>query len=802
MYMVKLLVVSNYEEGTGWSQASIGNILAAHSVGIDVVCRPLTITGNKVDIPPIIKELEKKDLRGVTHCIQHTLPSLYEYKGGIKNIGLYATESDSFVESGWPHRINMMDEGWVICKEQVEASKKSGVKVPIKVLPHAFDTTKYQKNYDKLKLPILKDTFIFYTIAEFSRRKNLAALLKAFHGEFSNPNDPVILLIKTSVPGENSKSAGKILGDFCNSIKGGLKLYNSLDYYRPEIIVTDRLSEEEMCRLHVTCDAFVCPSYNEAWCAVKGTLVDLYDNSVCISEVREGNLILTHSGKLQKVTKTLDRTYEGDIISIKAKYLSVPLEFTPEHPHYIVKRNNKRLNKNISLQPEFVEAKDVKKGDFWVVPKIKKVGKILEEIKISDYIDVDVDSDGYIKCPNSYSKEEERETLTSIAEKFNCKFQLVSKVINNKCNPTKKTKEIFAYIKENNIKPLENLKIPNDIKLTKEFMFFLGHYLAEGSVSCGTGVLLTTHKDEKYGRNLSSVGILEAFNLKAKEYQRKNKPNCTLLRFYNKIIAQLIKILCGEDCNTKYIHPDLHYSPNIGSLIGGMFYGDGSWNKKEVYKIYTNSRTLSRQIVKICNMNNVFVSYHQNRNNVLAIVKSHNDRFEDFANPYKYNEKCHIDSKSRYLFLEDSDNFYIPITSIKIKKYQGTVYNLSVENDMSYTCNGYATHNCIPAADALGFGKAVIANKVGGLVDFIDDSCGWLVDNREEPYFAQTDNLPNLYTANETCKAIDILGLRKAMREVFENHKLRKEKGEKAMDRIYNFSYEKVGNIMRKHLED
>ena len=196
---MKVLYVGCYRDGTGWGQAATDYILAMDSAGIDVVPRPIKLNQNQISLPKRIAELEKKDSSGCDVCIQHTLPHYMEYSSKFKkNIALYATETSNFKDSGWARRINMMDEAWVINNQMFHASKESGVEIPIKVVPHATDFSKFERGYSKLDFPAANGNFIFYTIADLNKRKNLQAFIKAFHAEF-DPSEPVSILIKSSI---------------------------------------------------------------------------------------------------------------------------------------------------------------------------------------------------------------------------------------------------------------------------------------------------------------------------------------------------------------------------------------------------------------------------------------------------------------------------------------------------------------------------------------------------------------------------------------------------------------------------
>ena len=261
----KILVVSNYLDGTGWSAAGIGYILALDAAGLDVVCRPLKLNDYRGPVPRRIQELEDKDASGCDVVIQHTLPVYFDYNGRFsKNIGLFVCETDDFSHAGWADRINTMDEVWVPCEANVQACYNSGVQVPVRILPHATDITRFQRSYaplEELKPYREQGEFLFYTIGEAVRRKNLAALVKAFHLEFDH-NEPVRLVIKTSVPGMSPDAARENVSRFCDDIKKGLRIRKT---FKEELILTERLSDEGILRLHASCDVFVQPSYSESW---------------------------------------------------------------------------------------------------------------------------------------------------------------------------------------------------------------------------------------------------------------------------------------------------------------------------------------------------------------------------------------------------------------------------------------------------------------------------------------------------------------------------------------------------------
>ena len=263
---MRVLYIGCYRDGTGWGQAAIDYILAMDSVGIDVVPRAVKLNSNSAELPDRILELENKSSRGCNVCIQHVLPHMMDYNGKFeKNIGLYATETNSFEWSIWPNRINQMDEPWVINNQMLRVSKDSGIDIPITVIPHASDTSKFKRRYEPIEIPDSENNFVFYFIGDLNRRKNLSAFVRAFHSEFDT-DEPVSIVIKTSKYNTSPYDCAAEVKEMCHNVKNGLKLYPTIDHYKEDLIITDRLNEETLRRLHAACDCFVMPSYGEAWC--------------------------------------------------------------------------------------------------------------------------------------------------------------------------------------------------------------------------------------------------------------------------------------------------------------------------------------------------------------------------------------------------------------------------------------------------------------------------------------------------------------------------------------------------------
>lgn len=257
---MKVLYIGNYRDGTGWSNAGINNILAMDAAGIDVVPRAISFETQDKNYSDKVKSLEIKHMSRSSNLdcdvvVQHTLPHLYCYDSNYKNIGFLAVESYDFISTNWQKSINLMDELWVPNPQSKESAIRSGVNIPIKVVPHSLDMDAY-KNTEGQKVRELQNTFTFGFVGEFVERKNLKALIKAFHMEF-DPKEPVTLLIKTS------KVEMPELEAYCSTIKRGLKMRSQ---YSTEVVISGIMDKQDYISILSQVNCFAMPSRGEAFC--------------------------------------------------------------------------------------------------------------------------------------------------------------------------------------------------------------------------------------------------------------------------------------------------------------------------------------------------------------------------------------------------------------------------------------------------------------------------------------------------------------------------------------------------------
>ncbi len=112
-----------------------------------------------------------------------------------KNIGAYKIgytmlEVDG-LPSEWVRQANGMDEVWVPSTFNEATFKKSGVRVPIYVLPLGVETNYFNPD---IRTKRFSDRFTFLSVFEWGERKAPEILLRAYSEEFAE-DEPVLLVL-------------------------------------------------------------------------------------------------------------------------------------------------------------------------------------------------------------------------------------------------------------------------------------------------------------------------------------------------------------------------------------------------------------------------------------------------------------------------------------------------------------------------------------------------------------------------------------------------------------------------------
>jgi len=257
---MNILLISPYRTTSGWGEGSKHLVKALNTLNHNLAIRPIYMS-NEIDTTfddPELLELEKAQYDHYDIVIQRVLPHIFDRVPNAINILACVFETVNIHTTHWWQYLKMADA--VIVPSEYEQTSIDGCfrndAPPTYNVSEAIDITKYDQEYNII--PEFQNTFNFYFIGEFIERKNIKALLIAFHREFRK-NEPVNLVIKTS--GDPQYIEQEIV-----KIKQNLRIYQDLTKYKTDILLRSRLTDTQIHDLHKNCHCLVMPSCGEAYC--------------------------------------------------------------------------------------------------------------------------------------------------------------------------------------------------------------------------------------------------------------------------------------------------------------------------------------------------------------------------------------------------------------------------------------------------------------------------------------------------------------------------------------------------------
>jgi len=370
-----------------------------------------------------------------------------------------------------------------------------------------------------------------------------------------------------------------------------------------------------------------------------------------IDTVAEGDLVLTHERRFRPVTEVHVREYSGDVLNFGIEGISaLPCRCTPEHPLYVWTED----------------------GPVW---------KRAKDVTILDHIAVGVDKD------------------VEDIEDFD-----VSDVV----------PEYFDLLAEND-KHNEHTgrePIPDIVKVDEDFMRLVGYYYSEGNafVTSRKGRLtFSFHIDEApYHEDVARI-VKAKFGVECRFDMKPDTHTCQI-HIDSKIIASFFLNLFGTGCRDKLVPSWLRKLPihKQKSFLIGLFRGDGNIYYSKVSKFTTAQVQLAHEGVThlawqmllrmdVAASFNIFSrarygSYWKCSFNAGVYSALAEEIFEEYVEPALIVRKH---AQIRH------DTLFYRVRSIEREEYEGSVYNLEVEEDHSYVVGGIVSHNCF-FDDSLG----------------------------------------------------------------------------------------------------
>lgn len=266
----KVLYISTTPDLSGYGAAARNYVKGLHRSGHHVEVRGVKFDRFNYEPDEEEREIYSQKFKDHDFVIQHLTPEQYgrfvpSGAAKAKQIGYMAWETTKITWGSWVNNMNKMDAMCVPCQDNKEALLRSGVTVPIFVVPHYFDTSKYDKDYSSENITVKNaepGQVKYYSIFQLSNKKGLDVLLKSYFGAFHDSPHDVCLILKTYIDPFKAEGDVRKVKEYITSIKEDVKLTT----YPSIILLTDMLTDSELYNLHQVCDVFVLPSRGEGWC--------------------------------------------------------------------------------------------------------------------------------------------------------------------------------------------------------------------------------------------------------------------------------------------------------------------------------------------------------------------------------------------------------------------------------------------------------------------------------------------------------------------------------------------------------
>ena len=427
--------------------------------------------------------------------------------------------------------------------------------------------------------------------------------------------------------------------------------------------------DEQFAKLFNLFDVYVQASIAGA-CLPAGEQIITENGYKNIEVIQVGEKVLTSENTFEKVVKTNNRQYTGDIISIQPHYINIPTKTSADHKILAIdkqKHNIKQIAECNIKQAEWINAEKIDKNNHILLyPCNNQVFNPINKIDIANYID-----------KNNYEVTE-------------------TKIIVHGRNQ-------FGDTGQHCTSP----KINRFINITPDFARLIGYWIAEGSLNGRTGEITFAFnsKEVKYHNDVINL-LKDIFNVQF--IQQKCKKNTTKIIGSSKILAEFLKSFCGRIGTDRFINRIFkEHNENIKSaLLAGMWRGDGSNYTLNNGIIYSNYSTSSEQLAfDVFNMlltlgyiGSISKNKRNNRHNshIEYSIRLYGEQVNKFIN--SIGQKCnkiigkYSDKKLNKAY-KDNNYLYLQINNID-KKYveNTTIYNVDIKNYPSYV-SSFIVHN-------------------------------------------------------------------------------------------------------------
>ena len=420
----------------------------------------------------------------------------------------------------------------------------------------------------------------------------------------------------------------------------------------------------------------------EYFCARRDTEVITPSGNRPISEIKVGDLVLTHKGRFRRVTEVMVNDFDGPMVALLGYGYNRTIHITANHPLWTGDERWQiagEMTDNLHLTN---------------LRELNGRTSIDLAAHVSDFLTSTVDGQEYLYPRPSQSRN------------------------------GKGTNKVFKS------------SVKRIVPLDYDMGLIVGYYAAEGSVGANGKQLsfaLDGHEDLSLLAMLSQLkgAIKRVFGRILRVHDNGNVVQAYIS---SRLIAELLMRICPGTASEKRIQPEILFSnPRFlrGFLIG-YWNGDGNVNGKPQASASSVSRDLVVQVRLALSYFGFASSLRDTQKARTGIVRGRScdclpvtavelkgDAARRFAAEF-FGRQLPVRTHNcrRICVANDGQKATLGVRQHEIYQYQGKVYNLEVEDDHSYSLPGLTCHNCFFPPDSEGFFRRSLLDSVRARSDF------------------------------------------------------------------------------------
>jgi len=192
------------------------------------------------------------------HLLPEYIPLWRRLEPKKRLVGYCVWETDR-LPVHWPPLLNQLDRLLVPCRWNREVFQRSGVSVPIEVIPHIADLS--CGTSPGLLSGVSADDFVFYTIGSWTNRKAIWNTILCYWNTFRD-EERVLLVIKTDRRDLTATGLRRIGGSTRAALK---RLKGRREDLAPVLLLDHEISTAAIAALHARGDVYVSLCRSEGW---------------------------------------------------------------------------------------------------------------------------------------------------------------------------------------------------------------------------------------------------------------------------------------------------------------------------------------------------------------------------------------------------------------------------------------------------------------------------------------------------------------------------------------------------------